>query len=277
MLRKSSILLVAAGLAIGWSAPETLAAGVGKVFLIKEWAYERLMPRDWEDLFMEEEVFSNQAIRTPPDGAVHVHLVDGADFRVGANSEVVIDKFVYDPDKGTGQLVTTLGKGAFRFISGKVKDYEIKTPSATVGIRGTDIIIAVLPNNDTVMQVNKGAAEMTPCSTGPDQRFECNPGAMTILAVGETGGVVFGADRVEKGVDVPYEAGLDDGAGLASLNPQGGGPNRFDTGFGNNEFNENTTLDRRLIRGTIEETEVTSPVDQPPSLPDDGPIYEIPD
>jgi hypothetical protein len=262
MVRKFSLSVFALALAMILAAPDLQAESVGRVRLVKEWAYESLMPGDWDDLFIEDAVFSNQRIRTPANAAVHVRLADGADFRVGARSEVVIDKFVYDPSKGAGTLITTLGKGAFRFISGKVKNYEIRTPSATVGIRGTDIIVAVLANNDTVMQVNQGAAEMTPCSSTPARRFECLLGAKTVVMMGETAGVVFGGSTVVKGVEVPYAPGLDDDAGLASLNTQSGGFKRFDTSFAENDHNENTVQPEfSNVLGTAQSGVVVSPIE----------------
>ncbi len=230
MWKKGFVILLGAAFATLWAAPSS-AAGIGKVKLVKEWAYERLMPKQWDDLFIEDEVFSNQRIRTPPDAAVHVHFNDGADFRVGANSELVLDKYVYDPAKGTGKIVATLGKGVFRFITGKIKDYEIRTPSATIGVRGTDFIVAVLISS-TLMQVNSGSTTMTPCSTGPARRFECVPSARAILVVGETAGVIVGDNFVSPGGTIPPDSGLDDDGGLAGLTPGAGGPGRFNTSFG---------------------------------------------
>lgn len=81
-------------------------------------------------------------IRSGPDGSLQILLLDQTTFTVGPNSEMVIDKFVYDPETGTGELAATTLKGTFRFISGKIaaKDptaVTIKTPVATMGIRGT--------------------------------------------------------------------------------------------------------------------------------------------
>lgn len=81
-------------------------------------------------------------IRSGPDSSMQILLLDQTTFTVGPNSEMVIDKFVYDPETGKGELAATTLKGTFRFISGKIaaKDptaVTIKTPVATMGIRGT--------------------------------------------------------------------------------------------------------------------------------------------
>lgn len=260
MLVKSFVSIIAAALLMVSAAPQVRAASVGKVTLVKAWAFERVMPKDWEDLFINNEVFSNQRIRTPAEAAVHVHLLDGADFRVGANSEVVIDKFVFDPSKSTGKLVTTLGKGMFRFISGKVKDYEIGAPSATIGIRGTDIIVAVLANGNTLLQVKKGIAEITPCIREPDGQSECADEA-TLVFAGETALVVAGTLIVHLGVAMPYDPGLDDDGGLAGLETSAGGRGngRFGPRFGPSDNHEHLLL--RVLRQTIQSPQVTSPWD----------------
>ena len=65
-------------------------------------------------------VFYNERITTSPSGVVQVLLVDDSIFTVGHRSSLVIDKFVYNPHKGTGEMTARLSKGALRFIGGKL-------------------------------------------------------------------------------------------------------------------------------------------------------------
>ena len=66
--------------------------------------------------------------------------MDGSTFTVGPNSNLVIDRFVYDPRKKTGELVATFSKGTMRFIGGKLSKNEggvtVNTPSGALAIRG---------------------------------------------------------------------------------------------------------------------------------------------
>jgi len=82
----------------------------------------------------------NERISTDSSGIVQVLLLDGSTFTVGANSNLVIDKFIYDPNKKTGQLVATFSKGSLRFIGGKVSKaaggVQVNTPSGALAIRG---------------------------------------------------------------------------------------------------------------------------------------------
>ena len=65
------------------------------------------------------------------------------------HSNVRLDKFVYDPNnKGAGKVAINATKGAYRFITGEQdkKAYEITTPYATLGVRGTVLEIVVVPS-----------------------------------------------------------------------------------------------------------------------------------
>lgn len=90
-------------------------------------------------------VIRNHRIETSGEGLVQILLADGTSFTVGPNSSVVIDSFVYDPEKNTASLAATMTKGALRFIGGKASkasgNVKINTPIGTAGIRGAVVDI----------------------------------------------------------------------------------------------------------------------------------------
>lgn len=85
-------------------------------------------------------VVYNERITTSDSGVVQVLLVDGSTFTVGPNSNLVIDKFVYNSKTGTGELAVTFSKGALRFVGGKLSKRDpgvkIKTPAGNLTVRG---------------------------------------------------------------------------------------------------------------------------------------------
>ena len=82
-------------------------------------------------------VHSNETIKTGSAGQAGLGFVDKTNLHVGPSSSVRLDKFVYDPNKGTSSVVIDATKGAFRFSTGgKGGDAKIKTPHGTLGIRG---------------------------------------------------------------------------------------------------------------------------------------------
>jgi hypothetical protein len=84
-------------------------------------------------------VFVNEHIRTGETGMTQLQFIDETNLSVGPKSEVVLDRFVYDPNRGRGNVVVQTGRGVFRFVSGSQDptSYQIKTPVATIGVRGT--------------------------------------------------------------------------------------------------------------------------------------------
>jgi hypothetical protein len=83
-------------------------------------------------------VHANETIKTGSAGQTGLGFVDKTNLHVGPSSSVRLDKFVYDPNKGTKSIVIDATKGAFRFsTSAQGKgDVQVKTPHGTLGIRG---------------------------------------------------------------------------------------------------------------------------------------------
>jgi hypothetical protein len=86
----------------------------------------------------------NDRIATNKDGAAEVEFVDGTALTIGANSEVVLDKMLFDRNKARNATLNVV-RGTLRFVTGSSDHsaYQIKTPVATIGVRGTVIDISV--------------------------------------------------------------------------------------------------------------------------------------
>jgi hypothetical protein len=85
----------------------------------------------------------DQVVETGPGARLEIVFVDGTTFTVGEKSKVTIDRFVYNPGGATNTIRLAV-VGPFRFVSGKLgkalgSNVSIKTPFATMGIRGTDV------------------------------------------------------------------------------------------------------------------------------------------
>lgn len=93
-----------------------------------------------KELRIGKSIFYNERISTDANGVVQVLLVDGSTFTVGRNSNVVIDRFVYDPKKKSGEIVTSFSKGSMRYIGGKISKnpggVTVNTPNGSLAIRG---------------------------------------------------------------------------------------------------------------------------------------------
>lgn len=104
-------------------------------------------------------VYLNDRISTGENGQVQIMLLDETVFTVGPNSAVVLDKFVYDPGSGAGEVSADVVKGYFRFVTGKVAKknpagVKVKVAAGTIGVFGTIVSGAV--NGDQALVVLEG-------------------------------------------------------------------------------------------------------------------------
>ena len=86
-----------------------------------------------------DRVFANEAIHARETSSASIKLDDETVLKVGPNSRVVLDKLIYDPDRGEQRLSLRFLSGLMRFTSGSMenKAYEITTPFGSLNIRGT--------------------------------------------------------------------------------------------------------------------------------------------
>ncbi len=91
---------------------------------------------------LKERVGLGDDIRTAANSVLQILLLDRTTFTVGANAQVKIDRFVYDPDRRASAVGASVARGAFRFMSGKATrgapgQSSVQTPVGSIGIRGT--------------------------------------------------------------------------------------------------------------------------------------------
>jgi len=87
-------------------------------------------------------------ITTGKNSAAGLTLQDSTLLALGPKSVVQLNEFRYDPVKRDGNLLVSVLRGSMRFVTGLLGkqnpgSVSIRTPTATIGIRGTDFIVAV--------------------------------------------------------------------------------------------------------------------------------------
>lgn len=90
-------------------------------------------------LTLGAEIVHKERIRTDNAGSAQILFIDRTTLNIGPNSDVLIDEFVFDPNRSTGKMVVSLAKGLMRFVGGQIShggNAQVKTPTATIGIRG---------------------------------------------------------------------------------------------------------------------------------------------
>ena len=81
-------------------------------------------------------------------GRADIRFVDDTKVSVTEYSKLLIDEFVYNPEKKTGKLSLKAALGTIRYSSGKIaknsrQNVKIKSPTASVSVRGTDFTMNV--------------------------------------------------------------------------------------------------------------------------------------
>jgi FecR protein len=101
----------------------------------------------------------NDLLQTSHDGAIGAILQDGTRLSLGPDTELKIDRFVYQPADGKFGLLIRLTRGAMAYISGKIAQFSpgsvsVETPEAVLGLRGTEFIVSI----DSAVPVNRSSA-----------------------------------------------------------------------------------------------------------------------
>ena len=134
-LRQTSLLLLLI-------FPTLLYAKVGDVIEQKGRTNIERGSDTFKEIDKEFDVESMDTVRTK-DGRTSIQFIDETRVDVTEHSKLVIDDFVYDPNTKTGSLSLKASFGTIRYASGQIaknsrQNVKIKTPTATVGVRGTD-------------------------------------------------------------------------------------------------------------------------------------------
>lgn len=147
-------------------------------------------------LYHRTAVHSNETVTTGRRVETTLRLLDQSKLQIGPTSRIVLDNFVYDTSADTGQMAATFAKGAFRFITGDMKNKEgfrFETPVAFIGIRGTDFITAVADDGSTRVDVLEGEIEIEP----KDGSASVSVPAGQSASVGTTGGVTLTSESLQ--------------------------------------------------------------------------------
>lgn len=90
----------------------------------------------------------NDTLQTSADGRLGAILQDGTRISLGPNTELKVDRFIYEPAEGKFGLLLRLGRGVLAYISGKIAQFApgsvtIETPVGVLGLRGTHFAVSI--------------------------------------------------------------------------------------------------------------------------------------
>ncbi len=93
-------------------------------------------------------VFQGSQLKTGPQGSIGVTFKDETVMSCGPDTELTIDEYLFEPSQGKLKLVSNLIMGSLNYISGVIAKLKpdavsVKTPTGTIGIRGTQFLARV--------------------------------------------------------------------------------------------------------------------------------------
>lgn len=190
-----------------WSpAPARAAENIGGVVAVVPNAFGTPPAENPITLEQGSGVVSGEVVQTGSQASVHIQFLDRTDLRMGAESLIILDELIYDPATSTGEFVFEVAVGVARFVSGDIDadKFRVKTPTAVIGIRGTDFIVDVAVDGSTRVGVIDGQVIVTPLGGPP-----------SVILAGLTG--VINSSRTQEPAQVEVGINVTEDPGLGSL------------------------------------------------------------
>ncbi|WP_024517755.1 FecR domain-containing protein [Bradyrhizobium sp. Tv2a-2] len=97
-------------------------------------------------LNMGDNVEKGDVVQSGSDSTLGVTFIDGTVFGLSSNARMVLNEMVYDPNGSNNSSLLSLVAGTITFVAGETAkhgDMKVDTPVATMGIRGTAVLVEI--------------------------------------------------------------------------------------------------------------------------------------
>ena len=172
-----SALCASAALLGSTAAAQSADGNIGAAVAVRNQVTGRVQGGQETPLAAGHHVFVNERISTGANSVAQLMFTDQTTLSVGPRSQVTLDRYVYDPSRSAGDVAVSFATGAMRFVTGTQDphNYQVRTPVASIGVRGTIIdllmvdgrmfgildegaLVFTLPNGQTVELNQPGTA-----------------------------------------------------------------------------------------------------------------------
>lgn len=132
-----------------------------------------------------ESIVRDEIVKTNAGSAAKVVFTDNTNLSIGPNSVVKIDKFVFSGESSYQKATINLARGALRFATGASDKhaYEIKSPVATIGVRGTIFELSFSGVGRRGKVEEKSRPKCADIGAGQSATFEGREGRSTINVI----------------------------------------------------------------------------------------------
>jgi hypothetical protein len=137
-----------------------------------------------KSLQVKSEVLQGDQITTASDAEILLRMTDGTVLAIRPNTHLIVNEYRFNPkDSNNDHFIIKLVKGGLRTVTGAIgrknpQKVKFNTPTATIGIRGTDFEVAVLDqtqNNAEAGTYNKVFQGATYLESNQGNRVEVGP------------------------------------------------------------------------------------------------------
>ena len=97
-------------------------------------------------LHQGDNVEKGDVVQSGADSTLGITFIDGTVFGLSSNARMVLNEMVYDPNGSNNASLMSLVAGTISFVAGETAkhgDMKVDTPVATMGIRGTAVLVEI--------------------------------------------------------------------------------------------------------------------------------------
>lgn len=173
-----SALCLATGLAAGSAHAQ---ARVGEAAIIQNQVV-RVAGSATSQINVGDGVLRDEIVRTGLESAARLVMADNTNLSLGPNATITLDRIVFNDEHTYRDIAVKLTAGAFRFVTGNSEKaaYQITTPIATIGVRGT-ILDILSRRGTTIVVLQEGASRV--CSRGGQCIELTQPGDTAVITL----------------------------------------------------------------------------------------------
>lgn len=170
------------------------------------------------ELKQGDRLLKGDVVQTGSDATIGISFVDGTALGLASNARVVLDEMTYDPNGSSSSSLLSLIQGTITLVAGhtaKFGNMRVETPVATMGIRGTAIMVEIAsddgPSKFSVLREPDGkigSFNLYDKATGELLKVVSHAGLVTIVSPLGAGQPVSAVDQLKTLADIQSEKSL---------------------------------------------------------------------
>lgn len=191
------------------------------------------------ELKQGDKLLKGDVVQTGADTTIGISFIDGTALGLASNARIVLNEMTYDPNGSSNSSLLSLIQGTITLVAGhtaKFGNMRVETPVATMGIRGTAIMVEIAADNGpSKFSVLKepdgkiGSFHLYDKETGDLLKIVSQAGLMTVVTPLGVGQPVSAVDQLKTLADMQSEKNLIQQVFqmfYPNYNPDGGGGDR---------------------------------------------------